>query len=570
VEETFDFVVIGSGGGAMAAAMVMRSLGKSVVILEKTDLVGGTTARSGGVLWIPNNRFMGQAGIADSAEKANTYLDAVIGDDPTALGATPARRRAYVDQSAKMLEFLISQGLKFRRIPSWPDYYDELPGSSVPGRCVVSQLFDINQLGEWKSKLRPTFVDAPANIDEGMLAPWVKKSNAARWALLKIVGRTIAGKITGKHLATAGNALQGQMLHAVLKAGADVRTEFAVKEIVVTNERVTGVIATKDGADRKINAALGVLINAGGFAHNQKMRDQHMPGTSAAWTSAAPGDTGEMIEEAVRLGAATAQMDAAVNAQIAVPPGPPTPIKAVMQGDAAKPHTIVVDQSGVRYMNETGSYVDFCLSMLERNKTTPAAPSWLVIDSQFTSKYSLLGKVGPEKLEPLVQAGFLKRADTLDALAAQCGMDAAKLKASVERFNGFARAGKDDDFHRGANAYQQWQGDPYHLPSKSLGTVEQGPFYAVQLFPGDVSTYGGVVTDEYARVLRADGAPIEGLYATGVSTASALGRREPAAGGSVGPSFVFGYVAAKHAANASNQISSRRARRASTRPQLGA
>jgi 3-oxosteroid 1-dehydrogenase len=552
VEETFDFVVIGSGGGSMAAALLMRSLGKSVVILEKTDLVGGTTARSGGVLWIPNNRFMREAGVDDSAEKANTYLDAVIGDDASALGATPARRRAYVDQSTKMLEFLISQGLKFRRHPSWPDYYDDLPGASVPGRCVVAELFDVNQLGEWKAKLRPTFVNAPAYVAEGMQVPWVKKSNAARIALLNIIGRTLSDKITGKQRMTAGNALQGQMLNAALKAGVDIRTEFPVKEIVVANGRATGVVATKDGADRKINATLGVLINAGGFAHNQEMRDQYLPGTSTAWTSAGPGDTGEMIQEAVRLGAVTAQMDAAVSTQIAMPPGPPTPIKAVMQGDASKPHTLVVDQSGVRYMNETGSYVDFCDSMMERNKTTPAVPSWLVLDSQYTSKYALMGQKGP-KLEPLVQAGLFKRADTLEALAALCGMDAAKLKTSVDRFNGFARAGKDDDFGRGSNAYQQWQGDPFHTPSKSLGTVEQGPFYAVQLFPGDVSTYGGVVTDEYARVLRADGSPIEGLYATGVSTASALGRREPAAGGSVGPSFVFGYVAAKHAANASNR-----------------
>lgn len=552
MDETFDFVVIGSGGGSMAAALLMRSLGKSVVILEKTDLVGGTTARSGGVMWIPNNRFMREAGVPDSAEKANAYLDAVIGDDPADKGATPARRRAYVDQAPKMLEFLISQGLKFRRHPSWPDYYDELPGASVPGRAVVAELFDVNQLGEWKPKLRPTFVNAPVYVAEGMLVPWLKKSNAARMALLNIIGRTLADKITGKQRMTAGNALQGQMLHAALKAGVDIRTEFAVKEIVVANGRVSGVIGTKDGADRRINATLGVLINAGGFAHNQQMRDQYLPGTSTEWSSAGPGDTGEMIQEAMRLGAATAQMDAAVSTQIAIPPGPPLPIKAVAQGDAAKPHGLVVDQSGVRYMNETGSYVDFCNSMLARNKTTPAVPSWLVVDSQFTSKYALIGKQGAKNLEPLVQVGFIKRGDTLDALAAACGMDAGKLKTSVERFNGFARAGKDEDFGRGGNAYQQWQGDPYHAPSKSLGTLEQGPFYAVQLYPGDVSTFGGVVTDEYGRVLRADGSPIEGLYATGVSTASALGKREPSAGGSVGPSFVFGYVAAKHAANASN------------------
>jgi len=229
-------------------------------------------------------------------------------------------------------------------------------------------------------------------------------------------------------------------------------------------------------------------------------------------------------------------------------------MKPMMQGDAAKPHAIVVDQSGTRYMNETGSYVDFCNSMLARHKTTPAVPSWLVVDSQFVEKYTLVGSKGSDKPEAWYQSGFLRKGETLDELAAACQMDAAKLEASVERFNGFARAGRDADFQRGARFYERWQGDPTNKPSPVLGTVEEGPFFAVQIFPGDVSTYGGVVTDEYARVLRADGSPIDGLYATGTSTASAMGRREPAAGASIGPSFTWGYVAAKHAANADNQM----------------
>jgi 3-oxosteroid 1-dehydrogenase len=549
VDETFDFVVIGSGGGSMAAALLMRSLGKSVVILEKTDLVGGTTARSGGVMWIPNNRFMKDAGIEDSAEKANAYLDALIGDDPSP-GATVARRRAYVAEAPKMLEFLIRQGLKFRRIPTWPDYYDDLPGGSAAGRTVVAQLFDANKLGPWKAKLRPTFVPVPINIDEAMQLPWVKKSSKARLAMMRVAVRVATYKLLGKTGVAAGNALQGQMLHAALKAGVDIRTGASVKQILVENGRAAGAAVTIDGAGRRIAAKLGVLINAGGFAHNQAMRDRYMPGTKAEWTSVAPGDTGEMIEEAIRLGAATAQMDSAIGAQIATPPGPVRDIKPIVQGEASKPHSIVVDQGGQRFMNEAGSYVDFCLGLFERNKVTPAIPSWVVVDSQFVNKYTLLNTPGANKPQAWFDSGFLKKADTLEALAAACGMDATVLKASVERFNGFARTGKDEDFGRGGNAYQQWQGDPFHAPSRSLGTLEQGPFFALQVYPGDVGTYGGVVTDEHARVLKADGVPIEGLYATGTSTASALGRREPAAGGSVGPSFVWGYVAAKHAAGA--------------------
>jgi 3-oxosteroid 1-dehydrogenase len=550
VDESCDFVVIGSGGGSMAAALLMRSLGKSVVILEKTDVVGGTTARSGGVMWIPNNRFMKAAGVEDSVEQADAYLDALVGDDPTALGATIVRRRTYVRQATEMLEFLIRQGLKFRRIPTWPDYYDDLPGGSAAGRTVVAQLFDVNKLGPWKAKLRPTFVPVPINIDEAQQLPWVKKSSKARFAVMRVAVRVAICKLLGKTVKSAGNALQGQMLHAALKAGVEFHTDAPVSRIRVENDRAVGVVVTIDGVERSIGAKLGVLINAGGFAHNQAMRDRFMPGTKAERTSVASGDTGEMIEEAMRLGAATAQMDAAISAPIVTPPGPVRDIKAIIQGEATKPHAIVVDQSGQRYMNEAGSYVDFCLGMLERDKATPAIPSWLILDSQFVNSYALLNTNGSNKPQAWFDSGFVKKADTLDALSTACGMDATVLKASIERFNGFARAGKDDDFNRGGNTYQQWQGDPFHAPSRSLGTLEQGPFYALQVYPGDVGTYGGLVTDEHARVLKADGVPIAGLYATGTSTASALGRREPAAGGSVGPSFVWGYVAAKHAASA--------------------
>jgi 3-oxosteroid 1-dehydrogenase len=553
MDETFDFVVAGSGGGSMCAALLLRSLGKSVVILEKTALVGGTTARSGGVMWIPNNRFMKADGVGDSPEKANAYLDAVVGDDPYALGATPARRRTYVSEAPNMLEFLIGCGIKFRRIKLWPDYYDDLSGGLVPGRTVVAELFDLNELGAWREKLRPTVIPVPAYMDEIMQVPLASRTFAARMALLKIVGRVIWTKLTGKRLATAGNALQGRMLQGAVKAGVEIRVNSPVKQILIENGRAVGVIATIDGVDRHIGARLGVLINAGGFAKNQRMRDRYIPGTSVEWSNTPPDDTGEMIEEAIRVGANVAQMEATVGTQIALAPGA-TDMKPMMQGDAAKPHAIVVDQSGVRYMNENGSYVDFCNSMMARHKATPAVPSWLVVDSQFVGKYALVGSKGPNKPEAWYQSGFLRKGETLDELAAACQMDAVKLKASVERFNGFARTGRDEDFHRGARFYERWQGDPTNKPSPVLGTVEKGPFYAVQIFPGDVSTYGGVVTDEYARVLRADGSPIEGLYATGTSTASAMGRREPAAGASIGPSFTWGYVAAKHAANAGNSI----------------
>lgn len=547
MNETFDFVIVGSGGGSMCAALVLRQAGKSVLVLEKTDLVGGTTAISGGVMWIPDNRFMKQAGVADSRERAITYLDCVVGDHDNIPGARRQRRLAYVDAAPAMIDFLVSEGIRLRRLPSWPDYYNA-PGESVPGRTVVSELFDCNQLGEWKDRLRPGFLAVPANLDEAMQLPYMKRSWASKKTLARVVGRTLVSRLSGKHLVAAGQALQGQMLHRALQRGAEIRINAGVNQLLLENGRITGVVIDKGGVDWRIGARLGVLINAGGFSRNQRMLDKYIPGTSTAWTTTAPGDTGEMIEDAVRIGAAIAQMDARVGNPMALPPGE-TPAKpVVVQGDMAKPHSIVVDQRGERYMRESSSYMQIGQAMLERHVLTPAIPSWLVLDSQYLEKYMLAGTMpGMKKPKLWSETGFLRSGDTLAALAAACDMDAAQLQATVERFNGFARKGRDDDFQRGDHIYSRWLGDTLDETSPTLGTIDKAPFFALQVYPGDVSTFGGIVTDEHARALREDGSVIPGLYATGTSTASVMGYIAPGAGGSIGPSFTWGYVAAKHA-----------------------
>ncbi len=548
MNETFDFVIVGSGGGSMCAALVMRAAGKSVLLLEKTDLLGGTTAISGGVMWIPNNRFLAAEGIEDSPEQAMAYLDAVVGDHDDTPGATRVRRRAYVDQAPQMVDFLVNQGISLRRVPSWPDYC-KAPGECEPGRTVVSELFDINQLGEWKQKLRPGFLPVPAYLEEAMQLPDMKRSWASKKILARIIGRTLASRLRGRHLATAGQALQGQMLHAALQAGVDIRTQAGVKQLVVEGDRVTGVVIDRDGTDWQIAARSGVLLNAGGFSRNQGMRDRYIPGTSAEWTLTAPGDTGEMIEEAIRIGAAIAQMEERVGNPLAFPPGKSPAEPVVVHGDLAKPHSILVDQTGERYMREACSYVEVSRGILQRNGEAPAIPSWLVLDSRFLATYPLAGDMrGRKKPKAWFEQNFLRRGDTLAELATACDIDPARLAATVERFNGLVRSGRDEDFGRGDHAYDRWLGDALHQPSPTLGTIEQGPFYAIPVYPGDVSTFGGVVTDEHARVLREDGSVIPGLYATGTCTASVMGRGCPGAGASIGPSFTWGYVAANHAA----------------------
>lgn len=547
-DETFDFVIVGSGGGSMCAALVVKSMGREPLILEKTDVFGGTTAKSGGIMWIPNNRFMKRDRVPDSTEQAMTYLDHVVGDHNDTPGATRARRLAYVTEAPRMVDFLVDQGIKLNRHPYWPDYNDDQPGGSKPGRTVFAELFDASVLGPARTKLRPNFVPVPVRSQEMWELPLFKTTWRGKWIMAKVALRMAMAKVTGKHWVGSGAALQGRMFHKALQAGIDMRTNAGVERLLTGEDgRVSGVLAKIDGRERRIAARFGVLINAGGFAHNQAMRDEYQPGTSAQWTATCPGDTGEMIQEMMRIGAAIAQMEEMVGNQAALPPGLPDRI-ALVVSEIAKPHSLVVDMSGVRYTNETQSYMAFCQDMLARNRTVPAVPSWLIFDSTYMDRYMVAGTLpGTKKPQAWYDSGWLKKAASVSELARKLGVDPARLNATIERFNGFARSGRDEDFNRGGRAYDRFLGDRTQTPSPAMGPVEKPPFYAYPFYPGDVGTYGGVITDVHARVLREDGTVIPGLYATGTSTASVMGRAYPGAGSSVGPSFVWGYLAARHA-----------------------
>lgn len=545
MNESFDFVVAGSGAGSLCAALVMRQAGKRVLVLEKAPLLGGTTATSGGVMWIPNNPYMKEQGISDSREQALAYMDAVIGDSDDTPGTSHERRATYVDQAPQMLDFLIKQGLRFRRVPTWPDYY-AAKGESVSGRTVVSELFDLKQLGEWQDKLRPGFLPLAAYLEEAMQLPTMKRSLKSFGTLLKMIGRTVGTRLTGKQYATAGQALQAQLLHAAVLAGVEIRINAGVKQLLVDNERVVGVVTEKDGQEWHVGAELGVLINAGGFAKNQRMLDQYLPGAKTQWSGANESDTGELIEEGLRLGAAVAQMDQRMGYPVTMVPGKDAPV--YMQGDLSKPHAILVDHQGQRFIKESSSYMALSSAILERLQQTPPSPSWMIFDSQYTKLFMVAGTFANEKkLASWKEAGFLKQGDSIAELAQACGVDGTQLETTVSRFNDFVTAGKDDDFNRGDHVYDNWLGDPLAQGSKTLGKIEQGPFYALPIYPGDVSTFGGLVTDSQARVLKEDGSVLEGLYATGVSTASVMGKKATGAGASIGPSLTWAYVAAKHA-----------------------
>lgn len=560
-DETCDLLIVGSGGASMCAALLAKRLGRRALILEKLPKVGGSTGFSGGVWWIPNNHLMKRAGVADSHERARQYFDSVVTYDGPA--SSEARREAYLRTGPEMIEFLEREGMQFKYADGWSDYYDDRPGGEPRGRSVVAKLFNINELGDWKTRLSMyPGVHMPMGSEEFPTLFLAKRTTAGKLKALALATRMLAAKLLGRDVRANGAAIQGRMLQLALAANLPIWTDTPVTDFLLEGDRVVGVLARRDGRQLRIRALDGVLINAGGFSRSREMRERYQPKPNAwQWTNANPGDTGEMIEAAMRLGAAVDCMNEAWWVITSLGPGQTLPAGAVNPDgvaipfmhhlDLSLPYSIMVDQNGNRFCDEAGAYMEIGQRMYQRHaETGKAVPSWVIMDAR-QRKYYPWGTAAPGKVpQEWLDSGYMKKADSLAALARLCGIDASGLAATVRRFNEFCRLGRDEDWGRGSRAFDRNHGDPTVKPNASLGPIEQGPFYAVAMYPGDVGTAGGLVTDEHGRVLRGDGSLIEGLYATGNSTASVMGRCYPGAGASIGASFVFGYRAAKHAAQA--------------------
>ncbi|MBB4615041.1 FAD-binding protein [Novosphingobium taihuense] len=558
---------MGSGGGSVAAALVAKQQGKTAVILEKENVFGGSTSFSGGVWWIPNSSLLKEAGIPDSFERAREYFNHCVNYKGPAV--TPQRRDSFLKAAPKMLDYLRGHGLKVRRPnDDWPDYYDNLPGGEPLGRSIMPEPFNIHELGEWEELLAmyPPMAAMPMPTEEFptlflMKRTWAGKMKALRFAFL-----TLRDKLTGRRTVTNGSAIQGQLLQIALREGIIIQRNSPGKRLIVEDGRVTGVVIERDGKDVEVRARQGVLINVGGYSRNKEFRQKVTDGPiTNEWTSANPGDTGEMIQAMMDIGAATDCLDTAWWVVTSRNTNGEWPEGAVWKDgrvlpfmhhlDLSLPHSILVDQNGRRVADESGAYMEIGERIYQRNRETggKAVPCWVIFDKRHRERYPW-GTFPPGKTpQSWLDSGYMKKADTLDQIAALCGIDASGLKAEAERFNRFCETGVDEDFGRGCRKFDNVHGDPTVKPNPNLGKIEQGPFYAVAIYPGDVGTAGGVVTDEYARVVKEDGSVIPGLYATGNSTASVFGRCYPAAGASIGASFTFGYLAAHHATG-SNEL----------------
>ncbi len=552
-DESYDLVIVGSGGGGMCAALAAKDRGLDPLIIEKMDKVGGSTALSGGVLWIPDNPLMHRVGREDSPAKARTYLENVF-DGYSSRGASPERVDTYLEVGPVMIEFLERMGMEFHLCKFWPDYYDHLAGGEHNSRSLVAKMFNLKELGEWEERLLfyPTF-DTPLHPDNLHDIGLVKRTWRGKKAALDLVWRILRDKLTGSRVRSGGAALQGRMLQLVLRNDIPIWVGTPVEDLVFENGRVVGVVVRRNGRQARVQGRNGVLIAAGGFARNAGMRKQHQrqPITNT-WTNANDGDTGEMLQAVMRQGAATENLDLCIwVATSGMPNGDPAPGSVVdgrvlpymhSSAEMGKPHCILVDSCGQRFVNESGSYMAVGEAMYERAQF----PCWYILDYEHRKRYMWGMQFGIPK--QWLASGYVKQSESIEDLAQQCGIDPLGLKDTVERFNGFAHSGKDLDFNRGENCYDRWSGDESNTPNPALGAIEKGPFYAIAAFPGDVGTAGGLVCDVHARVLRDDGTVIAGLYATGNCTSSPLGRFYPGAGGSIGSSFIFGYRAGLHAA----------------------
>lgn len=540
-DHTYDVVVAGSGAAAFAAAITAADAGLTVLMCESTDRWGGSSSMSGGGLWLPNNPLMQREGAGDSRDEALAYMERTIGDAGPA--TSRARKEAFVDHVAALVQLLERHGLTFARGADYPDYYPELPGGKV-GRVIEVEPFDVKRIGPWWASSRgQDGVPAPVKTDDFWLLQraWSTPGGMIRGA--QVMGRVATMLVRGRRLVGMGAALAASLLEVAQRLGVELWLSAPETELVVEDGAVVGVRTQHEGREVGVRATRGVVLGSGGFDHNAEWR-QRYHGIDGTGSSGSKGNLGTGIEVAMAAGAAVDLMDDAWWGA-SVPPVGPDGAAAFLVSERSVPHSILVDAAGDRFANESESYVDLGHHMREHAASVPGR-YWMVTDVRHALKYLRSYALDPRLTKARTEAGIRHVAATLGELATKLGMEPRRLEATVARFNGFARTGIDQDFGRGNSVYDRYYGDPLVRPNPNLGTLEKGPFTAIEILAGDLGTKGGVVTDEFARVLREDGSVIAGLYASGNCSASVMGRTYPGPGSTLGPAAVFGHIAGRH------------------------
>lgn len=539
-----DVVVVGAGGAGMTAALAAGRRGLDTIVVEKSAYFGGSTARSGGGVWIPGNYALKEAGQDDPGdiERAKTYLDAIVGDV-----VPKVRRDTYLERGPEVMDFIKENApVRFRWVPEYADYLPEQPGGRPRGRSVEPVPLDARFLGDELERLHPPYTKAPANLivtqaDYRKLNLGLRTLRGPITMVLVMVRRLLA-IATGKKMYAMGNAIAIGLRKGLVDAGVPVHYETELRDLLVEDGRVVGVVVEQGSARREVRARRGVILGSGGFEHNQELREKFLPQpTTTEWSTGAASNTGGGLLAGTAVGAATDLLDDAWWG-----PTIPLPGRAwFCLAERNLPGSIIVNQAGHRFMNEALPYVEATHEIYKGEATgVPHVPAYMVFDQTYRNRYLFAGVAGRQPFPGRwYKEGVVTRADTLAGLAEKVGLPVDALAETVERFNGFARTGVDEDFHRGESAYDKYYSDPKVKPNCSLAPIAQGPFYAVKIVPGDLGTKGGLVTDEHARALREDGTVIPGLYAAGNVSAAVMGNTYPGPGGTIGPALVFGYLA---------------------------
>lgn len=506
----FDLVVIGGGAAGLLAAVAARRMGRTVLVLEASGFAGGATAVSDGRLWLPGNPLAAKAGIPDSIEDAATYLDAQAGPGTPILAQ---RRQVLLRTSGTLARWLMSSKVPLTLVKGVPDHQPELPGGTRQGRVLATATLDRRVLGAWSTALAP--------------------GDAHRPGPLRLVPLP-------RHTATAGEALAGHLLHRATANGVDLRLNSPVTELMVEGSRVTGVVATRDGVDVDVSADQ-VLLASGGFEASQPLREEYLPlPTQAAWSASGVANLGDLLAQAMAVGAAAEGLDDAWWTPVLVVDGVAHHLDEVR----GKPGCLVVDAAGDRFFDEAAPDYLAARALYDRNRGVRAVPSFLILDSRHRKAHALGPWPAGTAARKAQEAGDVVRAGSLNDLAQELGIDRAGLLGTVVRYNGFAAKGRDQDFGRGDSAWDGFLGEPGRRKNPNLGKVDKPPFWGVRVHPGDQGTKGGLVIDADSRVLRSDGGPIEGLYACGGAAASGYPGVSPAPGAALAAALVEAFLAA--------------------------
>lgn len=549
-DTTVDLLIVGSGTGA-AAALATSELGLSVLIVEKSSYFGGSTARSGGALWLPASSVLRGDRGNDTAERARTYLRSVVA------GTAPEQRSdafvANVDATIALLARRTPMKLFWAR--DYSDYHAEAPGGSAAGRTCECRPLNTSILGEYRDRLRPGVMEASMPLPTtGADYRWMNLvARVPRKGIPTIAKRLVqgvGGLLAGRRYAAGGQALTAGLFAGVLKAGVPIWTNTTLVKLIGDPDHVTGAVVEQGGREITVTARRGVVLAAGGFDHNMEMRWKFQSETLGPNLSlGAEANTGDAIRIAQDIGAATDLMDQAWWFPAVAPL--PNKAPAVMLAERSLPGSLIVDQHGKRFANESADYMSFGQRLLELDKEgNRVEDMWIVFDQQYRNSYVFAAELFPRMAIPKAwyDAGIAVRADTLAELGAKMGVPVTSFTETMTRFNENACAGEDHDFGRGRGAYDRYYGDPTVTPNPNLRPLLEGPFYAVKMVLSDLGTCGGLRADERARVLREDGTAIDGLYAIGNTAANAFGATYPGAGATIAQGLVFGYVAAKDAA----------------------